>query len=75
MQIERVKLTLQDFGGWGGGGGGANRPGVWVFGILYSEGVLYHAVLYGSCLDPFLRLATDTDTTLVSPPSNHGPVY
>jgi hypothetical protein len=22
MQIERVKLTLQDFGGWGGGGGG-----------------------------------------------------
>lgn len=61
MQIERAKLALQDFGGWGGGG--RNRTGVWRDVILSSEGVLYHAVLYGSCLDPFLRLATDTDTT------------
>jgi hypothetical protein len=76
MQIERVKLTLQDFGGWGGGGGGGrNRTGVWRDVILSSEGVLYHAVYTDPVWILFYDWLQTLTRLLVSPPSNQGPVY
>lgn len=73
MQIERAKLALQDFGGWGGGEETGQEFGVMSF-CLVRE---YYIMLFYTdpVWIPFYDWLQTLTRLLVSPPSNQGPVY